>query len=70
MTLILGDAMSTWADEYMTLIEDCEHRESRLSDWDAQFLDSIKRQIEEGRHLSPKQTEKLDEIWTKCTAKG
>ena len=62
--------MSTWQDDAMTLIEDCERRESRLSDWDGQFLDSIKRQITDGRHLSPKQTEKLDEIWEKATAKG
>ncbi len=38
--------MSTWADEYITLIEDCEARSERLSDWEAQFLDSLRRQLE------------------------
>lgn len=62
--------MSNWTSEYLQLIEDCEARESRLSEWDGQFLDSIKRQVGEGRHLSPKQIEKLDEIWERATAKG
>jgi hypothetical protein len=52
------------------MIEDCEARESRLSDWDAQFIDSIKRQLADSRPLSKKQTDKLDEIWERCTARG
>lgn len=60
----------TWASEYLQLIEDCEARESRLSEWDGTFLDSIKKQIENGRSLSPKQIEKLDEIWERATARG
>jgi hypothetical protein len=62
--------MNDLAEEQMTMIEDCEHRESRLSAWDAQFIDSIKRQITDGRNLSPLQAEKLDEIWSRVTAKG
>ena len=26
--------MSTWQDEYITLLDDCERREERLSDWE------------------------------------
>ena len=37
--------MSDWTSEYLQLIEDCEQRESRLTEWDATFLDSIKRQL-------------------------
>jgi hypothetical protein len=44
--------MATWADEYITLIEDCEKREERLSDWERGFIDSLRRQIEAGRHRS------------------
>ena len=54
----------------MQLIEDCEARESRLSDWDAQFIDSLRHQIEAGRSLSEKQDSKLNEIWERATAKG
>lgn len=52
------------------LIEDCETRESRLSHWEAQFIDSIKRQLEAGRDLSDKQSDLLDSIWTKVTELG
>lgn len=59
-----------WKSQYLTLIEDCEARESRLSDWERGFIDSIKKQIEEGRHPSIKQIDTLDNIWEKVTAKG
>lgn len=62
--------MSTWADEYITLIEDCEARSERLSDWEAQFLDSLRRQLENGRRPSVKQIEILDKCWERATARG
>jgi hypothetical protein len=62
--------VSDWTSEYLQLIEDCEQRESRLTEWDATFLDSIKRQLSEGRRLSTKQTETLDGIWERATARG
>jgi len=58
------------SDEAPTLIEDCEARESQLSDWERTFLDSIKQQLASGRGLSVKQSERLDEIWQRVTAKG
>ena len=30
--------MTTWADEYVTLLEDCEKRSERLSDWELGFV--------------------------------
>ena len=27
--------MATWVDEYMTMVEDCEKRESKLTEWEA-----------------------------------
>lgn len=62
--------MAHWTDEYLTLVEDCEARESRLTEWEASFLDSIRRQLESERALSEKQTETLDKIWERVTAKG
>lgn len=55
--------MSDWTSEYSTLIEDCEKRSERLDDWSLSFLDSLSRQIAAGRRPSPKQIERLDEIW-------
>lgn len=62
--------MTTWADEYLTLLEDCEKREGRLSDWERGFVDSLRRQIEGGRRPTKPQLEMLDEVWEKATARG
>lgn len=60
----------TWADEYITLIEDCEKRESRLNDWERSFIDSLRNQLEQGRRPTAKQIETLDTIWERATARG
>jgi hypothetical protein len=62
--------MTTWADEYLTLIDDCEKRESHLSDWQRGFIDSLRRQIEAGRHPTKKQIEALDDAWEQATKRG
>ena len=62
--------MSTWADEYITMLNDCEKREERLTDWERGFVDSLRRQITEGRRPTPKQIEALDRAWERATAKG
>jgi len=54
-------------DEHMTMIEDCETRESKLSDWERGFIDSLRSQLERSRPLSPKQVETLDAIWERVT---
>ena len=63
-------AMSDWTDEYLTMLEDCEKRESRLTDWERGFVDSLRSQIERGARPTAKQIETLDEIWEKATAAG
>ena len=59
--------MSDWTSEYARMIEDCEKHESKLSDWERAFIDSIKTQLAAGRTLTPKQTERVDAIWEKVT---
>jgi hypothetical protein len=62
--------MTTWVDEYLQLVTDCENRESRLDDWQRQFIDSLRHQLEAGKRPTPKQIEKLDEVWEHATTKG
>lgn len=62
--------MAPWADEYVTMLDDCETREERLTDWERGFVDSLRKQIEEGRRPSAKQSETLDSVWEKATARG
>jgi len=54
-------------DEHQQMVLDCETRESKLTDWERGFIDSISRQIAEGRRLSEKQAERLDTIWERIT---
>ena len=62
--------MTTWADEYLELLDDCEKRSERLSDWELGFVDSLRRQIEQGHRPSVKQIESLDKAWERATARG
>ena len=62
--------MPTWADEYLTMLDDCEKREERLTDWERGFVDSLRRHIEQGRRPSAKQIETLDNCWERATARG
>lgn len=54
-------------DDHATMVTDCENRESKLSDWERGFIDSIGRQLAAGRSLSEKQIETLDKIWERIT---
>lgn len=59
--------MATWADEYITMLEDCERRSHKLSDWECSFVDSLQRQIAQGRRPTEKQISTLDNVWEKAT---
>ena len=50
-------------EEQATMIEDCENRSSQLSDWEAEFIDSISRQ----ETLTDKQIAVLDRVWERIT---
>lgn len=62
--------MSDWTSEYRQLVDDCEARESRLTDWQRGFIDSIRDRLDKGVPLSARQIETLDDIWERVTAKG
>ena len=54
-------------DEHLTMVADCENRESKLTDWERSFVDSLRVQLERSRPLSQKQIDALDEIWERVT---
>ena len=62
--------MAHWSDEYTTLLDDCEKRESRLNDWERSFVTSLREQIEQGHTPSHKQSERLDALWERVTSRG
>lgn len=61
--------MSTLAEQ-QTMIADCITRESRMTDWEREFIQSISEYSEAGGFLSDKQDAILDKIWNKVTEKG
>lgn len=54
-------------DEIDTYIKDCESRESKLSEWEQGFIQSIREQFDKCGALSVKQNERLELIWDKIT---
>jgi len=57
-------------DDVGQMIADCEKRESRMTEWEATFVDSISKQVADGRALSAKQTDRLIAIWDRVTGNG
>lgn len=58
--------MDTEHDEHVQMVQDCIARESKLSAWERDFIDSIEKQIADGS-LTEKQIQKLDRIWERVT---
>ena len=54
-------------DDIAQMIEDCEARDSKLSEWEQQFIDSIGAQLARTGGLSQKQRKRLEEIWNRVT---
>ena len=49
-------------DEAMGLIDECWNFGDSLTDWEANFLDSISEQLDGGRRLTDRQFEVLEKI--------
>lgn len=54
-------------DECATMIADCEARESKLTDWERGFIDSLSRQTAT-RAATATQLETLETIWDRVTS--
>lgn len=54
-------------EDHGQMIEDCIKRESKLSDWERGFIDSIQAQMAAGKTLTEVQSETLDYIWERVT---
>jgi hypothetical protein len=54
-------------EEIALMVQDCENREEKLSDWERGFIDSLSSQLAKGRTLSERQVDKLNSIWERIT---
>jgi hypothetical protein len=59
--------MSAFREECLQMIEDCEARESKCSEWEQSFIDSLSKQMGDGCSLTDKQYMKLESIWERVT---
>ena len=56
--------------EYQMMVNDCEDRESLLSEWETTFIESVGEQIAEKEFITIKQVAILERIWEKVTEAG
>ena len=59
--------MAEWTAEYLTMIEDCEKRSEKMTEWEQTFVDSLSHQLGTRNFITDKQIEVLDRIWEKVT---
>jgi len=57
----------TTRDDHVAMVADCIQRESKLSDWERGFIDSLDNRLGAGFSLTDKQAARLDDIWEKVT---
>ena len=62
--------MSTPIDEQQSMLDDCIERQSKLNEWEINFVDSAYEFFENQGSLTPKQCTKLEEIWERVTTNG
>jgi hypothetical protein len=60
--------MSTWTDEHTTMLDDCIKRESKLTEWEHGFVDSLDHRLGKGLTPTDKQAGVLERIWERVTA--
>ncbi len=59
--------MADYLDEYKTMVNDCQSRDKKMSEWEKEFMSSIEARLNKGDELTLKQIETLNKIWEKVT---
>lgn len=57
-------------DTLLQMIDDCEARESRLTEWEIGFLDAVRDWIAHNKPVTESQDEKINAIWDRVTDAG
>jgi len=57
-------------EETQEMIDDCNARYEKLSEWEENFVDSVEKQLEERGYLSDKQLQILEKLWERVTKNG
>ncbi len=62
--------MSDYSDERLQMVEDCMARDSKLTAWEVDFLESIEARLEQGWKLTDRQDDVLNNIRERVTSRG
>lgn len=54
-------------DDYAQLVEDCNNRDTKMTDWEQRFISDMDRRLQQGDVLTERQREKIVEIWERIT---
>lgn len=54
-------------EEIRAMIDDCQERDEKLTDWELSFIASIDHTVANGHRLTALQQERLDDIWDRVT---
>jgi hypothetical protein len=49
------------------MLEDCEACTTGMTEWEREFVESIREQIDDGSDLSDAQFDKLEQVWRERT---
>lgn len=60
----------TETNEYIEMISDCIDRESRMTQWESGFIESIDKWLADEKPLTEKQAETIEKIWARVTERG
>ncbi|MCK4793826.1 MAG: hypothetical protein KAV87_59405 [Desulfobacteraceae bacterium] len=62
--------MTILLDEAKQMVQDCEEREGRMSDWERGFISDMQGRIAANYWFTDKQKETIFKIWEKVTENG
>jgi hypothetical protein len=54
-------------EDWQTMVEDCEKRESKLTAWEAEFIASLRGRLDAEMGLTDKQAAQLEKVWERVT---
>ena len=59
--------MAVDREEFQQMLEDCEERESKLTEWEQGFIQSMRDKFDRGYPITEPMDETLTKIWEKVT---
>jgi hypothetical protein len=62
--------MTNQIAEHLEMLDDCEDRDTKMTEWELGFCESIRDRLENNVPLTVKQADTLENIWERVTDEG